>query len=379
MAMAGDGTAEAARTTAPLPLPAASAHALKSVPAAGMSQVAVPSPASVVGRSAFPLLPALPPPTPAETIGNAPVIPYRATAIQGTAASQQPLAQVLENPAQAAARQDSIVPLIARLAALGSRLDALPQPAAQAALQLMAMRLNLTTGSVEAKALQAAVAGSGVLAKSGADNLKSALLQLRNGLTRMPGAEIEPVQAVAGRPHPPMRGDEARTVRAEPPLPMPGEEPARGLLHHADAALSRLKLLQNASQPQESRPGAVPASQELRVEVPLLLGAQTGLLHLVVDREARRKDRPGERGWRMRFAMAFPQTGEVGAEVALVGRSVAVALWAEDAEMEAAMAADLEALRGALGVEGLEATSLRMRRRTKASAQKPGRLMDSAT
>lgn len=272
------------------------------------------------------------------------------------------------------------MPLIARLAALGPRLDLLPVPAAQAALRLLAMRLDLTSGTVNAKALQMAVAGSGVLARPPAsgDSVKSALVQLRGSLVGVPGAEIEAVEAVAARPQPPMRGDDARTVRAELPLPTGGEEPARGLLHHADAALSRLKLLQNASQPQETRPGTPTAPQEIRIEVPLLLGAQTGLMQLVVDREARRKDRPGERGWRMRFAMAFPHTGEVGAEIALVGQSVAVALWAEDTGMETAMAAGLEALRAALGAEGLEATSLRMRRRARAVAQSPGRLMDSA-
>ena len=315
--------------------------------------------------------------------GGAMAIPYRAAppGPPQAAAPALPLAQILADPAQAAARQNSIVPLLARLAALGPQLSALPVPAAQAALRLLAMRLEV--GGLDGKALQGAVATAGVLARPGAGaapaapTLKSALLQLRGGLAGVPGAEIEAVTAIAGRPHPPVKGDEARAVRAELPLPMEGEEPARGLLGQTDAALSRLKLLQHASQPPEARPGAA-AQQELRVEVPLLIGAQTALLQLVVDRDARRRDRPGERGWRMRFAFASQQTGEVGAEVALFGPSVSVALWADTPEMEAAMAEGLEGLRAALLAQGLEAGSIRVRRRAAAPSQQPGMLMDSA-
>lgn len=310
-------------------------------------------------------------------------IPYRAVppAPKQAPATAAPLAQILSDPAQAAARQNSIVPLLARLAALGPQLEALPPPAAQAVLRLLAMRLD--AGRIDGKALQGAVATAGVLARPGAGTtpttatLKSTLLQLRSGIAGMPGAAIEAVTAIAGRPHPPVRGDEARTVRAELPLPIGEDEPARGLLGQTDAALSRLKLLQHASQPQEARPGAAP-QQELRVEVPLLIGTQTALLQLVVDKEARRRDKPGERGWRMRFAFASQQTGEVGAEVALFGPGVSVSLWAENADMEAAMAEGLDDLRAALAAEGLEAGSIRMRRRAAAPSQRPGALMDSA-
>lgn len=334
-----------------------------------------PSQAAVVSGQAAPAATA--------QAGVAMAIPYRAVPagpVQA-AAPALPLAQVLADPAQAAARQNSIVPLLARLAALGPQLNALPIPAAQAALRLLAMRLDV--GGLDGKALQAAVATAGVLARPAAGaaatapSLKSALLQLRGGLAGVPGAEIEAVTAIAGRPHPPVRGDEPRTVRAELPLPMAGEEPARGLLSQTDAALSRLKLLQHASQPPEARPGTA-AQQELRVEVPLLIGAQTALLQLVVDRDARRRDRPGERGWRMRFAFASQQTGEVGAEVALFGPSVSVALWADTLQMETAMADGLDELRAALAAEGLEAGSVRVRRRVAAPSQQPGTLMDSA-
>ena len=288
---------------------------------------------------------------------------------------------MLADPAQAAARQDSIVPLLTRLAALGPRLDALPPPAAQAALRLLAMRLS--TGGLDGKALQGAVATAGVLARPGTGasaavpTMKSALLQLRGGLRGVPGTEIEGVTAIAGRPHPPVKGDGARAVRAELPLPILDEDPARGLLGQTDAALSRLKLLQHASQPPEARPGAA-TQQELRVEVPVMIGAETALVQLVVDRDARRRDQPGQRGWRMRFAFASQQTGEVGAEVGLFGPSVSVALWADTPEMEAAMADGLDELRAALLAEGLEAGSIGVRRRAAVRSQQPGALMDSA-
>ncbi len=315
--------------------------------------------------------------------GAAMAIPYRATPSgpSQTPVQPAPLAQVLADPAQAAARQNSIVPLLARLAALGPQLNALPPQAAQAIVRLLAMRLE--AGGLDGKALQGAVNAAGVLARPAvgtaatAPTMKSALLQLRGGLSGVPGAAIEAVAAVSGRPHPPVNGDEARAVRAELPPPMEGEEPARGLLGHTDAALSRLKLLQHASQPPELRPGT-PAQQELRVEVPLMIGAETALVQLVVDREPRRREQPGQRGWRMRFAFASQQTGEVGAEVGLFGPSVSVALWADTPEMEAAMAEGLDELRAALLAEGLEAGSIGVRRRGARRSQQPGALMDSA-
>jgi hypothetical protein len=355
------------------------------------------APASVANTSPAPAQPGQAPTSAAApnappsnpTSAGAAAIPYQAAQ---TGSGQTPvaaqmaapasrLAQSLADPAQAAARQDSIVPLLARLAALGPRLDALPVAAAQAALRLLAMRLEV--GGLDGKALQSAVATAGVLARPGTQatpstpTLKSALLQLRGSLSGVPGAEIEAVKAIAGRPPPPVKGDDARAVRAELPMLVEGEEPARGLLGQTDAALSRLKLLQHASQPPEARPGAAP-QQELRVEVPLLIGAQTALLQLVVDRDARRQGKPGERGWRMRFAFASQQTGEVGAEVALFGASVSVALWADSAAMEAVMADGLDELRAALAAEGLEAGSVRIRRRGAAPSQLPGALMDSA-
>lgn len=323
--------------------------------------------------------------------GAAMAIPYRATPSgpPPAPAPSPPLAQVLGDPAQAAARQDSIVPLLVRLAALGPQLNALPPQAAQAVVRLLALRLE--AGGLDGKALQGAVNAAGVLARPAvgtaatAPTMKSALLQLRSGLSGVPGAEIEAVQAaeieavqaVAGRPHPPVKGDDARAVRAELPLPMSDEDPARGLLGQTDAALSRLKLLQYASQPPEVRPGTA-AQQELRVEVPLMIGAETALVQLLVDREPRRREQPGQRGWRMRFAFASRQTGEVGAEVGLFGPSVSVALWADTPEMEARLTHGLDELRAALVAEGLEAGSIRVRRREAVRPQNPGALMDSA-
>ena len=364
----------AAASTAPAVWPAAAATAV----AANQSPALPPnSPAQGTATSGSPT-----PAAPAQS-GVTVAIPYRATQAGAaqTAAPSLPLAQILADPVQAAARQNSIVPLLARLAALGPQLSALPIPAAQAALRLLAMRLS--AGGLDGKGLQGAVATAGVLARPGGamspavPTLKSALLQLRGGLAGVPGAAIEAVAAIAGRPQPPVRGDDARAVRAELPLPMEGEEPARGLLGQTDAALSRLKLLQHASQPPEARAGAA-TQQELRVEVPLLIGVETALLQLVVDRDARRREKPGERGWRMRFAFASQQTGEVGAEVALFGPSVSVALWADTSEMAAAMTDGLDGLRAALLAQGLEAGSVRVRRRAAAPSQQPGVLMDSA-
>lgn len=291
------------------------------------------------------------------------------------------LAAVLADPGQAAARQDSIVPLLARLAALGRQLQQLPAPAAQAALRLLDARLDLGTTSPDGKALRAAMAEAGVFARPGGpsqSDQRSLLLQLRGGLSGVPGAEVEPVAPIAGRAAPPLRGDDARAVRGELPMPPEPDAPLRGLAAHADAALARTRLLQHASQPAETRPGSPVQQAEWRIEVPVVLGAETSLIQFVIDREARRRDRPAERGWRMRFALGLSATGDVGAEVALFGSSVSVALWADRGDTETALAESLAELRDALAAEGLTTASLSVRRRPRGAAAWPGALMDAS-
>lgn len=112
----------------------------------------------------------------------------------------------------------------------------------------------------------------------------------------------------------------------------------------------------------------------------MLLGAQTGILQLLVERDGKHKRDPQrERGWRMRFAMNFSATGEVGADIALLGHSASIAIWAADPDTADALDAMLPELAPAIQRHGLELTSLRVRRGAPHPARMaPGQLLDSA-
>lgn len=295
-----------------------------------------------------------------------------------------PLTQVLADPVQAAARQDSIAPLLARLATLGPA-AALPRPALEAIARVLAGRIGLNRAPLDGKLIRDAVLRAGVLAdpatRTPAD-AKSALLQLRSALIGFLGGEVEAVAPVTRRPPPPLKGEPARAPSPQPAGPL-GEEPvetARQLLGHTDAALSRLKLLQLASNAADAvRPNLPAPATEFRVEVPMQLGAETGILQLLVERDGKHKATPRERGWRMRFALNFTATGEVGAEIALLGRAANITLWAAEPDTAEALEAMLPELAPALARHGLDVGGIRVRRGVPPPpTRRPGQLLDSA-
>jgi len=297
-----------------------------------------------------------------------------------------PLAQILADPVQAAARQDSVLPLIARLATLTAPTAAvLPRPALEAIAMLLGTRLDLNRAPPDGKMLRDAVLRTGIVTEPGTrtpTDAKSALLQLRSAISGFLGGEVEAVAPVTRRPPPPLKGEPVRAPSAQPAPPLAEEpvETARQLLGHADAALSRAKLLQLASNPVDAaRPNIAAPAAEFRVEVPMQLGAETGILQLLVERDGKHRRTPAERGWRMRFALNFAATGEVGAEVALLGRSANVSLWAADPSTADALEAMLPGLAPALARHGLDLGSVRVRRGVPQPATRaPGQLLDSA-
>lgn len=296
----------------------------------------------------------------------------------------------LADPAQAAARQDSAAPLLARLATLVTAgYSPLPRQVIETAQRVLANRVDLDGGAPDGKALEAAVLKAGVLlapqAREPPTDAKSALLALRSTLLALLDGDGAAPVATAARPAPPIKGEPPRAPNPQaaiPDLPADSQETARTLLGHTDAALSRLKLLQSASQPvADTRPDAAPAPRnELRVEIPMVLGAETGILQLMVERDGKQKRDPErQRGWRMRFAMNFSQTGEVGADIALLGRSASIAIWAADPDTADALDEMLPELAPAIQRHGLELTSLRVRRGAPQTARPaPGQLLDSA-
>ncbi len=363
------------------------------VPVSPMATTTQPpaAPLSATPLAAQPLpTPASPYPVQVLHVEPSIVAPQPPPAAAGAAAPVRPAAPPLNlaDPAQAAARQDSAAPLLARLAAIvTAAAPSLPRPVLEVAQKLLANRVDLNRSTPDGKALEGAVLRAGVLlsplTRQAPGDSRAALLALRSGLIGLLGDDATAPVTPASRPAPPIRGEPPRAPTPQPVLPDlsgDGQETARTLLGQTDATLSRLKLLQSASQPAvESRSDAATPRSELRVEVPVLLGAETGILQLLVERDGKQKRQQRERGWRMRFAMNFSETGEVGADIAMLGRSASVAIWAADSDIADALDAMLPELGPAIQRHGLELTSVRVRRGTpRPASPAPGQLLDSA-
>jgi hypothetical protein len=289
-----------------------------------------------------------------------------AAAAQPATPPASPAAALAQMIPDAIARQNSIAPLLASLASIATRPGALPEPVLRAALQVLGQRVQLPPNGPTGQLVETAIAKSGVyleaaLAKGAppAADLKASLGALKGALATWLGANPAPVTAVQ-RVAPPLRGMPPRAEAVDlPPLPEAPREAGRALHSQADAALSRVKLMQMASLPDVDPARAqVP---ELRTEVPFLIGQEVVLAQFQVFRDGARRKSDGKRGWTMRFAMNLAGSGEVGAEIGLLGRSVNVALWAADPAMAASLEAALPELAPALAGLGLEPGAVRVR------------------
>ncbi|MDP1732147.1 MAG: flagellar hook-length control protein FliK [Devosia sp.] len=351
-------------------------------PAPNVPAAAAPLPGTMTGLAPQPAKAAVPAPDMARPVPSA-------RAPSGSVAQA-----ILSQATQAAARQDSMAPLLQNLAALQGRMSALPQPAAAAAMRLLAGRISLDRGPPSGAELKQAVLRSGVfleaMARPGAaqsppqGDIKSALLQLRALLGAWLGGEVAPVAPVTRRPPPPTRGAPPRGLRSEmPTLPETAtpKETGRALLGQTEAALSRVRLLQLASLPRDAARAAMPgtaAAAEWNLELPLLLGHELALAQLQIARDGKGRSERGERGWRMRFSLNFSALGEVGAQVSLLGKSAGIVIWAEEDETAAAPQEMLPELTPALAAKGLAVGSVRVRHGRPGPVRQPsGQLMDS--
>lgn len=287
---------------------------------------------------------------------------------------------------QAAARQTNVAPLLAQAAAtlVAPAAAALPLPVLEALARVMASRIDLNRAPPDGKMLREALLRAGTLEAGPRqpDDMRTVLLALRGTLASFLGGKVDAVAPVAHRPPPPMAGEPPRAPPPTPAAPAPDlspEETAKQLLGHTDGALARTKLLQLASSPPDARAPGPATGPELRFEIPMLLGAETGVLQLLVQRDGRHKPNPSERGWRMRFAMRFSATGEVGADIALLGRAANISIWAAEPATADALEVMLPELAPALARHGLDVAGLRVRRGPPPRPpQAPGQLLDSA-
>jgi hypothetical protein len=105
------------------------------------------------------------------------------------------------------------------------------------------------------------------------------------------------------------------------------------------------------------------------------------MAQIQVGRDGARREAERKRGWTMRFALNFSATGEVGAEVGVLGKAVNVSLWAVEPETAAVMAGSLQDLTRALEGIGLKPGAVRIRQGAPADVHPPpsGRLLDSVS
>jgi hypothetical protein len=289
------------------------------------------------------------------------------------------------------AGQNSAGPLLVSLAAALARPGLLPEPAARLARQVLAQRVVAgTDGRLAPDEIARAVERSGVLLEARLAggrgdplDLKSLLLGLRDRLAAtLPAGTQAPQRAApeaAPQPaQPPLKGLPLRAAVGDvAPLPQEPKDALRMLHDQSDATVSRIKLAQIASLPDRADAGrANPVL--LRLEVPLLFGHELVMAQIAVGRDGGRRNGERKRGWSFKFALKSAATGEVGADVGLLGRTVHVALWAADPRTAEVFSACLPELRAGLEGAGLTPASVQVRRGVPPAAPgRSGELLDS--
>ena len=203
-------------------------------------------------------------------------------------------------------------------------------------------------------------------------DLKLATLVLRNLLASW-GSVSESEEALArtmdGRPVPPRKG---APPSAQPPgrvvLP-PGvgaETIMRALFEQSEKALSRIRLSQVASLPEREDPGSTRAGaapgQYLTTELPLLVGKDTRILHMDIERDATSPDRPNEeRGVVIRFSIDLGESGPIHAHLRYAYEKLTVRVWAEQEHTALALDQHKSELAAALSAQGLAVDDMQMK------------------
>ena len=326
-------------------------------------------------------LPAAPTPAPSAIVQQA--VTPQAPPLPAT--PRAALAQMLP---EALGRQDSPGPLLMSLAAAVQKPGLLPEPVLRAALGVLAQRIVASDGKVQVGQIEQAVARSGVTleasllrAEPQARDAKAGLLALREAVGKWLGGAPAPAATGREAAPPPIKGLPLRAamIEAPPPLPDAARDVGRLLHSEVDAAVSRVKLMQLASLP-DADPGK-PAAPTLRMELPFLIGHELVMAQIQVGRDGARREAERKRGWTLRFALNYSATGEVGAEVGVLGKAVNVSLWAAEPETASAMAETLPELTRALEAVGLKPGAVRIRQGAPAEVRPPqsGRLLDSVS
>jgi hypothetical protein len=340
-----------------------------------------------------------------------------------------------------AARQGGLGPLFAD-AGIAASVAAIPEPVRQAAERLLALQspLDETVSAADVKKaldrsglflearLSAAADGgpaSGGAASAGpADDLKAALVVLRNviknwlatDLPDLTAPEASPPQAdaVDGRAAPaPGGAAQAASARTPPAAANTPPPPYRGapiagqaaalpsisadtaprdigkvLLGETDAALARQTLLQAASLPDSSTASGAtarhdPSGPRWLFEVPFATPQGAAVAQFEISRDGHKAPAPGTQvPWRARFSLNVEPIGPVHAQIALTGTRAAVTLWAERPETSTKLRDNAPSLADALRRADLDSGDVLVRGGTPPRSREAvgsGHFVDRAT
>jgi hypothetical protein len=381
-------------------------------PATPATQVDTPATQISTGTSASPPTGAMPTPVATAAVAADPQhepVPPNPIAVAAAA-----LSVAVQN---AAAGQKGLSPLFAdaRIAALS---PGLPEPVRQAAERLLALQPALDT-SVSADGLKQALgrsglflearmsaeANGGAVAPGPADDIKAALVVLRNVLkiwlapavpnapmlatgsapedirvapsivpsSTPPAAPTGAAQPPDARPPPaaplppPYRG---APVAGQPPVApsisadMPPRDIGKVLLSETNGAIARQTLLQAASLPDQQAPSPHGDASGPRwlFEVPFATPQGTAVAQFEIARDGRHVRTEGVKpAWRARFSLDVEPIGPVHAQVALTGARATVTLWAERPDTSAQLRDNAPQLANALRQAELEPGELLVR------------------
>jgi hypothetical protein len=320
----------------------------------------------------------------AETTANGPRL---AVTVQGTPA---PTLQTLRADA---VRQGSLAPLMADIARLAGQPGT--SKAVDAAIgKLMGFSLD---GEVTGQSMRNAIDGARSLpqmpgmgsslpatsgAQPGVQNTLSALIralglslphaQQGQGGGQSHAASQTP-QGSADKPTAPNLPADARQPTKAMAQQVPADAPdladpsqIQALRAKAEAALSRLNLLQSRMQEGGAQAVRGEGPPAVRWDVPLMIGQEAALLGVAIERDGNAPGSQQDRHlhWRFRFAFQSTKHGEVEGMVALhqrledVGSEVDVAVWAQKPAVRAKLEATRANLVSTLEELGINTVSL---------------------
>ncbi|MCF6344257.1 MAG: flagellar hook-length control protein FliK [Devosiaceae bacterium] len=297
-----------------------------------------------------------------------------------------PLAQAISSAIPLAlAQQDSLTALFANLMGLQKQNIKLEPTVKKAVQQLLDGQLKLDGKTLTGNVIKQAISRSGNFLESALSgkmqsfttspspspaqqislaqgDMKALLLSLRSSLLKWLGEQPASQKTLENQIPPPRKGV---LPRASPPnsqrLPegLDAKNIGAALLRQTDSALSRLRLFQISSLPDQAARSTI--SNEINLELPFSLGNESNIIRFQIERDGSNKYGNNEQSLSLRFAMNLQSLGEVGANISFRLGKVGAMIWAQEEETAKQLNDMLPELASSLEARGLETNFIRVR------------------